>query len=217
MCGVFNLNVSKAKLLEKFELKTADEFTLPIEKALPGMLLPIIASTNPSHLQVCHWGLVPHWSHDIKAGKKMINARAETLFEKPSFSKAILNNRCLVPATGYYEWSNLSGKKLPYLIHLANSELFAMAGIWDTTTHPQTGDEYHSFSIITTNPSEKIAGLHNRMPVLLNSKNQEIWLNEGINQNEIEIMLKPYPSEELAFEVSSISMKRINENQISLF
>ncbi len=138
----------------------------------------VITDRQPATVQTMEWGLVPHWSKDGKNSGALINARAESLTEKPSFREAFQTRRCLVPADSFYEWKTLPGRqKAPYRIHATDGQLLFMAGIWDVWT--QNGEEKTTFSIITTTPNREMSDIHNRMPVLLTTAEaRERWLSE---------------------------------------
>ena len=173
----------------------------------PGQ--PIIALANNAQKQAVafKWGLIPSWSKDPKIGNKLINARAETLHEKPSFRSAFKRRRCLIPTTGFYEWQkHPDGKtKIPMLITLTSQEPFAFAGLWEHWASPE-GDEIETCSIITTEPNTLMANIHNRMPVILPIKTYEQWLDPTEKRpEELQTLLAPYPAEEMsAHPVSSL-------------
>lgn len=152
---------------------------------------PIITNSNPEKIQLCQWGLIPHWAKDSSIQKNTLNAKLETLNEKPSF-RNVLNNRCLVIADAFYEWQWLDerGKnKQKYEIHLPNNELFAFAGLWDNWVDTTTGEIITSYTIITTEANELLSKIHNskkRMPVIIDMDNEIDWLETGkiIMQNE---------------------------------
>lgn len=137
-----------------------------------------------------HWGLLPYWSKDGAISGKLINARAESIFEKPSFRVPAARRHCLVPADSFYEWRTLPGKrKVPYRIKLKNEKLLFMAGIWDVWRN--SDNMLYSFSIITTTPNTEVATLHNRMPVLLlEREGQQLWL-DTTDPEETRAMLVP--------------------------
>lgn len=135
------------------------------------------------------WGLIPPWAKDEKIGYKLINARAETLFEKPMWRTAVTKRRCLIPANGFYEWQKQEDGKHPYFIHPSDIEIFSFAGLWETWKHE--GREWHTYSIITTEPNKEMEKIHNRMPVILHPSDESQWL-QADNQKEIEALLLPY-------------------------
>ncbi len=177
MCGryAFAPKPKQRKTLENF-------VEVPTELALRFNIAPtqsayVIANDLPIRLQQMEWGLVPHWSADGKNLGKLINARAESIAEKPPFRDPIQSKRCLVPADSFYEWRKLSGgRKIPYRIFLENEDLLFLAGIWDEWK--QAGKIKRTFSIITTTPNREMSELHDRMPVLLpDAEAQRLWLS----------------------------------------
>ena len=142
----------------------------------------------------------------------MINARAETLLEKPSFRNAFKKQRCLVLADGFYEWKRTPDQKRPYRITMKNNDPFALAGIWDVWITPE-GEELRSFSIITTEPNDLMKDLHNRMPVILKRENEDRWLQD-IDPSEAQEMLEPYPGDDLqAYPVSTLINSPRNDTE----
>jgi putative SOS response-associated peptidase YedK len=129
------------------------------------------------------WGLIPSWAKDAKAGYKMINARAETIAEKPAFRESLLSRRCLVPADGFYEWSKFSKGKSPICFTLADDSVFAFAGIWDRWMNPER-ELVETCSIITTSANALVLGIHDRMPVILERENYDLWLDPGFGKVE---------------------------------
>jgi len=157
---------------------------------------PII--TEAEEIQKYRWGLIPYWTKTIadaeKIRKRTFNARAESIFQKPSFRQAIKTQRCIVPSTGFFDWRHEKGKKIPYFISLKKEEIFSMAGIYDEWKNPETGQTISTFSIITTeaNPRMRyIQNTHFRMPVILPRDEEEKWLYPILKKNDIEKMLQP--------------------------
>lgn len=161
---------------------------------------PIITSSD--QIQAFNWGLIPFWTkteEDAEEIRKMtLNARADTIFEKPSFREPIMKKRCIVPSTGYFEWRHEGSKKIPYYIYLKNEEIFSMAGIYDTWLDKSTGVEHTTFSIITTDTNPLTDYIHNtkhRMPAILSKEDEEKWLETALSKSEIASFLKPYDAE----------------------
>jgi len=146
------------------------------------------------------WGLVPSWAMDIAIGARLINARAETVAEKPSFRDAYRRRRCLIPANGFYEWQKRpGGLKQPYWITLRHQQPFAFAGLWERWEKASDGKPVHSCTIITTEASELLRPIHGRMPVILNAANHDAWLDtDGHDGAQAAALLRPYPSEAMA-------------------
>ena len=164
----------------------------------------IINENDKNKLRMFKWGLVPSWSKDTKTGYRMINARAETISEKPSFKKPFKSKRCLVIADGFYEWQRPDKKtKIPYRFTMKDRKLFAMAGLWDTWNKGEK--TLHTFTIITTSENEIMRPIHDRMPVILPDGNRQIWLNPESNEAELKELLVPYDSAKMdSYRVSDI-------------
>jgi len=140
-------------------------------------------------IAILRWGLVPSWSKDLAAGTKMINARAESVATKPAFRDAYRLRRCLVPATGFYEWKGVPRRKQPYAITLPRQPIFAFAGLWESW-HPAHGEPVQTFTIITTDANETVARIHDRMPVVIAPEDVDTWLSG--EPAEAGALLKPY-------------------------
>jgi putative SOS response-associated peptidase YedK len=161
MCGRARLSSDVS------EIKVA--FQIPPERLTPNIAPPVVRYDAKDHqrsLDVMRWGLVPFWAKDIKVGFANINAKAEAIEKKPAFREAFRQRRCLVPVDNFYEWKKVDGGKQPYAIGLKGGGLMALAGLWETWRSPE-GERVRSFAVITTEPNELCARLHNRMPVVL--------------------------------------------------
>ena len=157
----------------------------------PTQEAPIVrvSPEGPREMAMLRWGLVPSWSKDLGAGTKMINARGESVAEKPAFREAMARRRCLVPATGFFEWKAAPGRKQPFAITVPERPLFAFAGLWETW-RPRGGEAVETFTIVTTDANEAIAPIHDRMPVILPKEAEDAWLRADIA--EASALLKPY-------------------------
>jgi len=145
------------------------------------------------------WGLIPSWAKDESIGYKMINARAETLAEKPSFRKALEQRRCIIPADGFYEWwKEPDGKsKTPMRIVLKDRSIFGLAGLWERWKSPD-GEEVLTYTIVTTTPNSLLESVHNRMPVILTREAEDLWLGTGARNAGAPVqVLKPYPTDQM--------------------
>lgn len=158
---------------------------------------PVIADEDPQRIRLFEWGLIPRWvktdeqAADVRKGT--YNAKAETIFQKPSFCSSIKDRRCLVLADGFFEWQHLDGKKYPYYIRLKSREAFSIAGIWDEWKGG--GAARRTFSVVTTGASPMMARIHNtkkRMPVILHRADERRWLEKGLSQEDLRSMLRPY-------------------------
>lgn len=178
MCGRYHLIASDQEIIEHFKLKRLPKYQ-PDYNIPPGQkILTVVELDDSSYKAVnLHWGLIPSWSKDSKIASHLINARAETLAEKPSFRSAYRKRRCLIPATGFFEWQQTEADKQPYHIHYPDNRLFAFAGLWE---HWENGHEtIYSCTIITTAANSIIAPIHQRMPVIVPPDHYAFWLNKN--------------------------------------
>lgn len=211
MCGRFSLTANEAELNLRFELEGGDAPYVPRYNGAPTQNLAVITSENPGKLSYLRWGLIPPWAKDKAIGSKMINARAETITEKSSFSKPLFSKRCLIPSDGFFEWKQDAGKQ-PYRIFVKNNPIFAMAGIWERWQSPD-GEKLDTFSIITTAANAFMQPLHSRMPVILHQPDEKRWLN-STNKEEILQLLAPCPSEWMdVYPVSKLVNSPVNESE----
>ncbi len=207
MCGRFTLAVDASELqlsLPGFSFPD----TLPARYNIaPGQDIPVIANTGEKRLQQIRWGLVPSWAKDPKIGNRMINARSETLSEKPSFRTAYRKRRCLILSDGFYEWRKEPGArtKTPMYIRLKSGHPFAFAGLWESW-RGEEDDPLLSCTIITTEPNALMEKIHNRMPVILPPESYDRWLSpEDRSAGELNTLLGPYPESEMtAYPVSTL-------------
>jgi putative SOS response-associated peptidase YedK len=199
MCGRYVLNAPE-DLSERFQLRQLS-ISLPTTwNAAPTNELPVIVenSDGEPEARAMKWGLIPRWA---KPGDKKsvapINARAETLTEKPMFRNLIKKNRCLVPANGFYEWKNLGDHKQPYFISVPDDPLFAFAGLYDES-QGEEGEIIGTYTIITTSANEMMSQLHDRMPVILHRDDEEEWLDREVTDPaQVQRLLGPYPADEM--------------------
>ncbi|OGA17336.1 MAG: hypothetical protein A3H32_05620 [Betaproteobacteria bacterium RIFCSPLOWO2_02_FULL_63_19] len=177
MCGRYALHAHPDVVALQFGLVAAPEFKSRFNIA-PTQEAPVIrlGAGQKRELALLHWGLIPAWSKDPSMGARMINARAETMSEKPAFRNAYRRRRCLVPADGYYEWKVERGRKQPYYLHAAGAELLAMAGLWEHWRSPE-GQFVESYAIVTTAATGVAKEIHDRMPVVLAPPDYEAWLS----------------------------------------
>ncbi len=172
------------------------------------------------HVEYLKWGLVPSWAKDATGGGKMINARAETLAERPAFRKLVATRRCLVPADGFYEWKPAErpkGPKTPYLVRLKTGRPFALAGLWDVWHDRATGQSLKTCTIITAEPNAVVAALHNRMAVIVRPDDYRRWLAPGpLPPDALEAVLKPYPAEAMGTHVVSTAVNHVGSQGVAL-
>jgi putative SOS response-associated peptidase YedK len=193
MCGRFSLIASADQLRERFGVKIREPLKSRYNIA-PTQTIPIITNTKPDEITLARWGLIPHWAKDEKASYSMINAKAETLEDKPTYRGPFRSKRCLIPADGFYEWKKTGTKKIPFRFTRKDCKLFAFAGLYDDWEHE--GKHVTSCTIITTNANTLLAKVHDRMPVILDEKQEKAWLEDS-KPEVLKSMLKPYPAGEM--------------------
>lgn len=202
MCGRYSFAVDDALIWERFGVRVQTAIYKASYNCAPSQRLAILSGQEPLTLNYFRWGLIPSWARDAAIGNKMINARSETILEKPAFNQAFLKRRCLVPADSFYEWTKNPGKT-PYRILLKNSPCFSMAGIWEQWKN-NDGEVIRSFAILTTQANRLIAPLHDRMPVILHREEERFWLTP-LPETGLIAMLKPFPPELMeAYPISNI-------------
>lgn len=204
MCGRYVINADPQQLQQAFSLTTVPDFA-PRFNAAPTQMLPVITNDDPRSAALYRWGLIPGWAKDASLASKMINARSETVDEKPAFRTAFKRRRCIVPATGFYEWHKLDdGSKQPLYIYRNDSPFMGMAGLWEVWKEPETNEEVRTFTILTTSANPFMQKIHERMPVILNPQDYERWLTTGEKDAPgLRDLLKPLePDVMTAHEVS---------------
>ena len=203
MCGRYTLIADLGDLAQRFEFDGSDFSYDPGYNIAPTESVLTVRNLDRREAAFMKWGLIPFWAKDLKIGSRMINARAETVAEKPAFRNALKKRRCLVLADGYYEWQKTPVGKRPYRIILKSGEPFAMAGLWETWRDPQ-GNVVPSCTIITTAANDFLSPIHNRMPVILPRESEHMWLDTGLDATDsFTDILTPYPAEAMdAYEVS---------------
>lgn len=211
MCGRFGYTKSR-EIPKRFKRKFSDKFDFKDRYNIsPTQIVPVVTSNC---IELMRWGLIPHWSHDEKIGYSMINARYESVSEKPTYKKSFKFQRVIIPSSLFYEWDKSKKPSQPWLFKLKNNELFGFAGIYNSWINPKTKDEIKTFSIITV-PANRIVGkIHERMPAILKKKDEEEWLNpDNIEKNQLIPFLNPYPDSEMeSYPVSTILNKPISDN-----
>ncbi|HTP63256.1 MAG TPA: SOS response-associated peptidase [Burkholderiales bacterium] len=205
MCGRYNIIPDARAFVDAYQIIFEILNGEPRYNISPGTEQVVMrVGRNGRTAQFMHWGLVPYWAKDRAIGAKLSNARSDTISVKPAFRSAFRERRCLIPASGYYEWKSAAGKKYPYLFRMRNEEPFAMAGIWEHWEGPP--GVIHSFAVITTEPNALAATIHDRMPVIIPKERHEEWLNPDLQDPaRIQPMLASYPAE--AMTVRAVSPK----------
>lgn len=192
MCGRFSLSSDPAKIKKSIAMDIEIEENLDISYNIaPTQSAYVITNNEPQNLSTLEWGLIPYWAKDAKIGPKLINARSESVFEKPSFRESIKRKRCLIIADSFYEWKKEGKNKIPYRILMKENQLMVMAGIWDSWN--DQGKIRNTFSILTCAPNKEMSTVHTRMPVIFHDKSQqEEWLSE-LSKEEIELLMNVPP------------------------
>jgi putative SOS response-associated peptidase YedK len=216
MCYHYSLTKKQEEIMKMIQA----EWEMPFEPIyhINGFnfpLMPIITQQQPDKVQAYSWGLIPHWVKSLddvaKLRAQTLNARSETLFEKPSF-RSYTNNRCLVLADGFYEWMDFAKQKYPHYVHLTEARLFAFAGLYAHWTDKETGELVRTFTIITTDANPLMARIHNvkkRMPLILPREEWDKWLDPNLSREEMKEMLRPCPDTEMkAFTISKLITSR---------
>jgi len=214
MCGRFTLTADVSELQSSFPWVNIPPGLSPRYNIAPTQPVAVVPNDGKNQLDFYNWGLIPSWAKDADIGSRMINARAETLAEKPSFRAAFRRRRCLVLADGFYEWrKGAAGQKTPMFIRLASGKPFAFAGLWEFW-NALDGSSVLSCTIITTQPNSLLQTIHNRMPVILAESAYPQWLDPGEGDlGRLSALLAPYPAEEMAaFPVSPLVNNPRNES-----
>ena len=199
MCGRFANIDPITQMAKKFFIDEIFTEVSPGYNIVPGNnIVSIVRQENKRLFRDFKWGLVPSWAKDKSIGYKMINARSETVAEKPSFKKSLKTRRCLIVANGFYEWAKIDKIKQPVYIHLKNQDSFTFAGLYDKWVSPE-GDELYTCTILTTDSNEMLKQVHNRMPVIIEEKNGNDWLDVSVPIGDITTLLRPYPSDQMEF------------------
>ena len=184
MCGRFVRHSSLRLIEQTFNVDAAEVQAAPSYNISPSQKVLAVMGNSSFFLTELHWGLVPFWAKDPQIGNRMINARMETVAEKPSFREAFARRRCLVVADGFYEWKGAKGDKQPYYIRLPDGSPFGFAGLWESWKGADTTEPYRTCAIITTEASETLRGIHHRMPVILHPDKHAAWLDTATQDPE---------------------------------
>ena len=185
MCGRFSFLATDKIIEERLEIHNSN-YT-PRYNCAPGQNIAIITNINPFAFEYFKWGLLPRWPKNSSYANKFINTKAETIFEKPIFKEIVKRNRCLVPADSFFEWSNVKSK-IPYRFSLNDTDVFCMAGIWDTVQSLSV-ELINTFSIIM-GANDFVKQIHNRMPVILeNKKSENLWIQNGVHHEVLSVLI----------------------------
>lgn len=205
MCGRFSLVAPLKEIALRFDARTVEDQWKPRYNIAPGQpVLTVISEKDRNSLVFMTFGFVPHWAREKPTGYTMINAKAETIAEKPSYRDSFKHKRCIIPADGFYEWEQTDEGKQPYRFTLKGDALFGFAGIWDTWTDPE-GRSRNTLAIITTEGNALTKKLHDRMPVILKRKDETAWLDPTLTEpDKLTPLLASYPAKEMVmYPVSS--------------
>lgn len=215
MCGRFTLTLNSSQIQAAFPELIVPDGIEPRYNIAPSQPVAVVPNDGQNRLDFFVWGLIPSWAKDPTIGNRLINARAETLAEKPSFRSAFRRRRCLVISDGFYEWRQEPGRKAktPMYIQLQDGRPFAFAGLWENWNSPD-GSNILSCAIITTEPNSLMSSIHNRMPVILPHENFDAWLDPAEQDPaRLNQLLAPYPSEVMqAHPVSMLVNSPANES-----
>ncbi len=210
MCGRFTNNAKPEQIKTEFNVgvKNPNLFQPRFNIAPSQMIDVVLAPESERILSQLKWGLVPSWSKDAPTSKGLINARAETITEKPSFREAFKSRRCIIPASGFYEWQKKgTGAKQPFYFYLNDKDVFGFAGLWEEWLDKQTGELLETCTIITTEANEVLKPVHERMPVILKAESYDEWLDAKVkNTEKLQRLLVPYPADEMNSHVVSRSV-----------
>jgi putative SOS response-associated peptidase YedK len=214
MCGRFTLRQSAEEIAQAFQISDVPPLE-PRYNIAPTQPVATVLRTaeNPDRqLRMLHWGLIPFWADDPKLGSKLINARAETVADKPAFRSAFRHRRCLIVADGFYEWQQQENGKQPFYLRLKDDRPFALAGLWEHWEE-DGGEAIDSCTILTTDANELTSPIHSRMPVILDPKDYDMWLDSSVRKSEsLQSLLRPYASEKMeAYPVSKTVNRPTND------
>ncbi len=215
MCGRYAFYLPHEAMVRLFDLDDDAPAVEARYNVTPSNFVPVIRDNKEGarKLGMLHWGLIPSWAKDKKIGYRMINARSETVAEKPSFRSAFSRRRCLVPVSGFYEWKKEGDHKTPYFISMKDQDGFALAGLWERWYENDDAEPLDSMTICTTEANEFMGSLHARMPVILKRGDYDAWLSRSNRGDEVtHALLKPWPRANLqAWPVSTVVNNPRNE------
>jgi putative SOS response-associated peptidase YedK len=220
MCGRFALALPLETVTEAFDVQLSTPLPMALEPRYniaptqPVLAVRLAPDSGERELALLQWGLIPSWAKDPKMGSRLINARSETAAEKPAFRAAFKRRRCLIPASGFYEWQQMNGngkRKQPMYVQAANGRPLGLAGLWEVW---QSGDGsvVESCTILTTAANELMAPIHDRMPVIIDPVDYEAWLDPALDPGEAQHLLRPYSADNMvAYPVSTLVNSPYNE------
>lgn len=197
MCGRFSLSKPAERVQREFELSEIPDLEARYNIAPTQSILAVRSAADGREAVTLKWGLIPSWAKDSSIGAKLINARSETVPEKPSFREAFKKRRCIIPADGFYEWQRRGGHRQPFYFKLKDGGLFGFAGLWEQWRSPE-GEGVETCSILTTDANAVLKPVHERMPVILHSDSYDLWLDEDVRKQDLRReLLCPFPASEM--------------------
>lgn len=212
MCGRFVINIPRDVFQKHFGLKDVPDWPERYNVA-PTQPVPVIReiSDGSRHMTMMRWGLVPAWAKEV--GEGLINARSETAGDKPSFRQALRQRRCILPASGFYEWQKVDGKKVPHYIRMMDGSPMPFAGLWETWRSPE-GHTLETCAILTTTANATVALIHDRMPVILHPDEVSLWLDREVHEfDKLTPLFSAYPAESLTvYKVSTLVNSPANDS-----
>ncbi|WP_419847517.1 SOS response-associated peptidase [Candidatus Poriferisocius sp.] len=212
MCSRYSLTASLDELARRFDFDSNRDDFEPRYNIAPTQQVLAVVGGNARRAGFIRWGLIPQWSKSDSAGPPIINARAETVAEKPTFRDSLRRRRCLILADGFYEWQKMGDAKRPMRVALRSGEPFAFAGLWSMSSDPE-GNRISSCAIITTAANDLLRPIHHRMPVILSEEVEDLWLDTALDDSQtLTQLLEPYPDDALeAYEVSALVNSASND------
>jgi putative SOS response-associated peptidase YedK len=217
MCGRFALWTPPGTITKYFKVSVARDI-LPRYNIAPGQNILVIRQTNATQRLpvLIRWGLIPSWAKEESVGFKMINARAESIMEKPAFKAAFKSRRCLIPASGFYEWKKEGSSKQPYLIRLQDADLFALAGIWESWKKPGSDSVIESCAILTSSANRVVGRIHDRMPVIIRPDDFALWLDTIDSNHRVNALMHPFDDRNMACHPVSKAVNHVQNDDSSL-
>jgi putative SOS response-associated peptidase YedK len=211
MCGRYALTSPPEVIAQRFNLLWVPDLSAHYNIA-PSQMIPVVRDLGQGReLALLKWGLIPSWAKDPTIGIKLINARAETLVDKPAFRIAYRRRHCLIPADAFYEWKPVAGRKQPYCIRMADQGPFGMAGLWEHWVNP-SGQAVETCTIITTDANTLVRELHDRMPVILAPDDYAAWLDAGIAKAQE--LLRPYPPDQMTVYPVNLRVNNVKNDDV---
>jgi putative SOS response-associated peptidase YedK len=213
MCGRFTQRSDLKRLAREFNVADVPEVRPRYNIAPTQEILGVLEAADGREMKFFKWGLIPSWAKDVSMGARLINARSETVEEKPAFRDAFKKRRLLIPADGFYEWQRTEGRKQPFFFQMRDESPFGFAGLWERWQGE--GHLIESCTILTTEANEALSPVHDRMPVILHSSDYELWLDEDVRKRELlKELLRPYPSSEMiSYPVSTAINSPSNQGE----